>query len=215
MPTCHKGHESSAVDYCSECGTRLSEGAAEPPAAQWECPQCREMRTGRFCERCRYDVERGEANPAGPLPPPRAAVPAWTLVATADRDFYEAMQARGWDTAEPVEFPPYCPERRFVLHGEEVLVGRSRHSHGIEPHVDLTGPPQDPAVSHAHALLVAGPDGSWAVVDLGSANGTYVNDMSAPIEPRQPRPLRAGDRIHLGAWTTLTVSPGSTGSAGD
>ena len=66
-------------------------------------------------------------------------------------------------------------------------------------------PPADPAVSHSHAMLVAQPGGGWAVVDLGSANGTYVNGGGTPIAENVPVPIGDGDRIHVGAWSTLTL----------
>lgn len=48
--------------------------------------------------------------------------------------------------------------------------------------------------------------GKWSIVDLGSANGTYVNDpASAAIPAETPVPVRPGDRVYLGAWTSLTV----------
>ena len=50
------------------------------------------------------------------------------------------------------------------------------------------------------------PDDRYAVVDDGSANGTFVNDNSTPIEPGIAHPLEHGHQIHLGAWTTITVS---------
>jgi pSer/pThr/pTyr-binding forkhead associated (FHA) protein len=43
------------------------------------------------------------------------------------------------------------------------------------------------------------------VVDLGSANGTYVNDPARPIPARAPVPVKPGDRVYAGAWTALTV----------
>jgi pSer/pThr/pTyr-binding forkhead associated (FHA) protein len=43
------------------------------------------------------------------------------------------------------------------------------------------------------------------VVDLGSSNGTYLNDSYDPIRPHQPVPVGDGDEIHVGAWTTLTL----------
>src|SRR5262249_10867317 len=104
-----------------------------------------------------------------------------------------------------VTFPAFCPERRFTLTGTEVLIGRSSRSRGIEPAIDLTGPPEDAGVSHAHALFVPGADGGWSVVDLHSPNGAYLNHPPDPLPPNQPTPLSVGDRIHVGAWTTLTV----------
>jgi pSer/pThr/pTyr-binding forkhead associated (FHA) protein len=115
------------------------------------------------------------------------------------------MQALAGPDADGVGFPPFCPERRFPLTGRQFLVGRRSRSRGIEPEIDLTGPPEDPGVSHAHAILLAQEGGGWAVVDLDSANGTYLNDSEDPIEPNLPVPVSAGDRIHVGAWTTLTL----------
>jgi hypothetical protein len=138
------------------------------------------------------------------------------VVVSADRAYYERMQATGEAGAEQVDFPAYCPQRRFALTGERVLVGRRSRSRGIEPEIDLTGPPEDVGVSHAHALLVSGPDG-WSVVDLDSANGTYRNDNPDQLPANQPVPLALGDRLHVGAWTTLTISAEpaeTTGPAG-
>jgi hypothetical protein len=136
----------------------------------------------------------------------RAAGPAagWRLVVGADRAYHERMLRAAAPGAQPVPFPAYCPQRRFELPGRQVLIGRRSRSRGIEPDIDLTGPPEDAAVSHAHALLVAVPEG-WAVVDLDSANGTYLNDSADPIEANVPVPVGDGDRIHLGAWTTMTL----------
>ena len=127
-------------------------------------------------------------------------------MATADRAYYDRMRAQTEPEGDPVAFPQFCPERRFALTGEQVLVGRRSRSRGIEPGVDLTGPPEDAGVSHSHALFVATPDG-WSIVDLDSANGTYLNDSADQIPANQPVPLKVGDRVHVGAWTTLTVAP--------
>src|SRR5437763_14501518 len=120
-----------------------------------------------------------------------------------------AYHRRNWNLSAPepqrIPYPPFCPERRFPVRTTQLLIGRRRPSRGIEPDIALTGPPEDAAVSHAHALLVAGTDGVWSVVDLDSANGTYLNDAPDSIEAHTPVPLKDGDRIHVGAWTTLTV----------
>ena len=58
-------------------------------------------------------------------------------------------------------------------------------------------------MSHLHAVLIAEPDGTWAVLDPGSANGTVVNNGEIITGVRVP--LHDGDRICVGAWTVLTV----------
>ena len=65
-------------------------------------------------------------------------------------------------------------------------------------------------MSHNHALLTWSVDGVWLVSDLGSTNGTYVNDESIPLIAGLNRALKDGDQVHVGAWTTITLhAPGS------
>ena len=56
-----------------------------------------------------------------------------------------------------------------------------------------------------HACLRRQADGAYAVVDLGSANGTWVNDDQRRIDARVPVVLQSGDRIHVGGFTTIIV----------
>ena len=125
---------------------------------------------------------------------------------TADRAYYDSVQAAGGPDAGGITFPAYCPERRFRLSGAQVRVGRRSVSRGIDPEIDLTGPPTDPGVSRLHVMLVEAPDGTWSAVDPGSENGTLVNGNEIP--QGEAVPLRDGDQIHLGAWTALTISAG-------
>jgi pSer/pThr/pTyr-binding forkhead associated (FHA) protein len=125
------------------------------------------------------------------------------VVVTADRAYFDSVVAAGGPDAGMLTFPAYCPERRFTLSGRDMRIGRRSVSRGLEPEIDLTGPPEDPGISHLHAVLIAEPDGSWAVLDPGSANGTQVNgaDIAAGIRV----PVHSGDRICVGAWTVLTI----------
>lgn len=139
---------------------------------------------------------------SGP-PGTAAAGTEWTAVVTADRAYYDSVQAEGGPDAPGIAFPGYYPERRFRLTGAEVRIGRHSAHSGIDPEIDLAIPPADPGVSRLHAVLIRAADGSWSVLDPGSANGTLVNGREIPSG--QAVPLRDGDRIHLGAWTELRV----------
>ena len=153
--------------------------------------------------------------PSGP-PPPREAPPSmssfpypqatWTAVVGADRAYYERVQAVTGPEGAAVAFPSYCAERRFQLVGNQMRIGRRSVSRGLAPEIDLTGPPADPGISRLHAVLIATPDGSWAVLDPGSANGTLVNGSEIGVGDQVP--LHDGDRINLGAWTAITVHRG-------
>ncbi|WP_308288855.1 FHA domain-containing protein [Streptomyces humicola] len=138
-------------------------------------------------------------------PPQPQAPEAWTAVVAADRDYFAAMMARSGPDATGLYFPPYSPERYVPLTSQQITIGRRRHSTGESPDIDLSRPPEDPGVSHKHAVLVRRPDGGWSVIDQDSTNGTTVNGGDQPIEPFQPVDLADGDRVHVGAWTTITL----------
>ena len=216
MPTCSQGHDSADEEFCDVCGLAIGQPAA-PPAATPEsasgsrtCPSCGAPLDDRFCEACGADsLAAPVAVPAAPIPvaEPVASptVRTWSVVVSADRKYYESVKSDGGPDADTIMFPPYCPDRHFPLRGDQVSIGRRSATRGILPDIDLTGPPEDPGVSRLHALLVASPDGGWAVVDINSANGTFLNYRKDNLKPNTPRPLADGDRIHLGAWTTITL----------
>jgi FHA domain len=152
-------------------------------------------------------VPSGPSAPASPsmssFPYPQAT---WTAVVGADRAYYERVQAVTGPEGAAVAFPSYCAERRFQLVGNQMRIGRRSVSRGLSPEIDLTGPPADPGISRLHAVLIAMPDGGWAVLDPGSANGTLVNGSEIGVGDQVL--LHDGDRINLGAWTAITVHRG-------
>ena len=126
---------------------------------------------------------------------------------TADRAYFEANDLVG------IDFPVLCPERSFVLTPPQVRIGRASVSKGTHPEMDLSAVPLDPGVSHSHAVLTIGTDGVWMVSDLGSTNGTFLNDAAEPLAVGKLTRLADGDRVHLGAWTTITLHAPDTGTA--
>ena len=56
---------------------------------------------------------------------------------------------------------------------------------------------QDPSVSRVHMRIFRQENGILAVQDLGSTNGTFINDI--PIEPHKSKPLAKGDILRIGA----------------
>ncbi|MFJ8826388.1 FHA domain-containing protein [Streptomyces sp. NPDC102467] len=133
---------------------------------------------------------------------------SWSATIGPDREYFMAMMHRSGPEASGLNLPAYSPEQRRQLVGNQITIGRRRHSTGDTPDVDLSVPPEDPGVSHSHAVLVQQPDGTWAVVDQNSTNGTTVNGGEEPIQPFVPVPLQDGDRVHVGAWTTITIHRG-------
>lgn len=183
--TCPSGHHSEWPEYCSVCGIAMAATAIDT------CPTCDEPRIGPFCEVC------GHSYHASALP----VQSPWCAVVTPDRAYFDAC---GGDTSG-FTFPDESRSRSIVLTGAEMRIGRRSASRGIIPEINLAEPPADPGVSHKHARLLNQLDGTWAVVDDGSTNGTYLNSGRQPIPARQQVPLTDGSRVHLGVWTTITL----------
>ena len=78
--------------------------------------------------------------------------------------------------------------KRFELKSKPMALGRD-NSNPIRLH--------DTEVSRRHAE-VRPVDDSYRIVDLGSANGTFVNG-----QPVDQAPLRSGDRLQLGQTVML------------
>ncbi|MHC0434016.1 FHA domain-containing protein [Streptomyces sp. O3] len=153
-----------------------------------------------------YGYPQRTQTPQAPQTPQGPQAPmGWSATIGPDREYFMAMMQRSGPEASGLNLPAYSPEQQRPLVGNQLTIGRRRHSTGDTPDIDLSVPPEDPGVSHQHAILVQQPDGSWAVVDQNSTNGTTVNGGEDPIQPFVPVPLQDGDRVHVGAWTTITI----------
>ena len=185
MPTCPDGHATDASDYCSVCGAVQVRTARMPGAARDH---------GRSVSRAARFGAPGASRSPMPV--------EWTAVVTADKDYYKRVIARGGP--DTVEFPEVFPERRIILQ-RSTLIGRNNRKQGVEPGIDLGIHPVDRGVSTQHAVLQIRESG-LTITDLGSTNGTTVNESDDLLGNGQETPLVDGDRIHVGAWTTITVN---------
>jgi hypothetical protein len=206
MPTCTEGHDSAAADYCDVCGSPIGVVGVQPNSAPQPevkpCPACGASVSGRFCETCGHDSALPA--PAGPLHAEVTTV-GWTAVVAADREFYERVLAR--EGPETVDFPQFFPVRRITLQGSTALIGRGNRDQGVQPEIDLGIHPADRGVSGQHAVLRLR-DSGITVTDLGSTNGTSLNGSDTLLRQNEETPLADGDRIHVGAWTTITIEQG-------
>ncbi|SDL19430.1 FHA domain-containing protein [Glycomyces sambucus] len=141
--------------------------------------------------------------PARPGDPARGAAPpgpAFEVLVSADRDFYDRLAVHA--DSDSLPFPPYAPDRTISLRGDQVRIGRGRRDGGDRPEIDLAAAPADIGVSHLHAVLMRTGD-TWSIVDLGSYNGTRLGGRR--LEANVPVPLPEGTPIHLGAWTAIRL----------
>ena len=168
----------------------LSAGELDGPSTT--CPVCGLSLAARdlFCEGCGHRVGEQSVGPG--------CGNEWVLVVEFDTDDERARpDALGRSTGRTPTV--------IALEDDDVLVGRSSPACEDRPDVDLSGPLADPAVSHRHLRLRRCSDGGYEVVDLGSTNGTLLRGASGPLEPGRPVRLEDGDRLQIGAWTTLAI----------
>lgn len=147
------------------------------------------------------------ASSAPPTAPTPSFTPAtWTVLIASDRAYYDRMKVVRGMSGSDVAFPAHTSERRIPLIGKQMRIGRRSAARELEPEIDLADPPVDPGISRLHAMLIASPDGTWSILDPGSANGTLLNGRE--IATGDLITLREGDRINLGAWTVISVHRG-------
>ncbi len=209
--TCPAGHRSATADYCDQCGAphrcpargrHETRGARRHEHDAGHERVARERRHARgaerrgpghdrFCEICGFDLARHD---------PRSAVLAdsgWAAEVAPDLAYFERVAPEGLT----------FPVRRGGADRSRSTPRASGSAGGARPGDDA---PEielgDPAVSRLHATLVHAQDGSWAIVDEGSSNGTTLNADADPIPSHLEVPLRDGDEVHVGAWTTITLA---------
>jgi pSer/pThr/pTyr-binding forkhead associated (FHA) protein len=90
--------------------------------------------------------------------------------------------------------------RTFPLDLADMLIGRRSDVRDIHPEIPIN---DDTAISHRHAKLLRQADGSYLALDLGSNNGTKLNDKD--LTPGVRVPLTNGDELRLGRWTLIRI----------
>ena len=192
------------------CAGRRSRTAAAPPvssatASAKACPSCGAPISGRFCEACGHDSalpEPARDSAAGlgvqsngpPSSPPTGSSTSASSPAAAPTPSSSPSSSRNAESS--------C--------SGNTLIGRRNRKQGVEPEIDLGIHPVDRGVSTQHAVLRIR-DSGLTITDLGSTNGTSLNDSDELLGNGEEIPLADGDRIHVGAWTTITVTRSEKG----
>jgi CRP-like cAMP-binding protein len=107
-----------------------------------------------------------------------------TMVAPAEK----AMRHRLVDLASGTAF--------FFSSGDETTIGRADPVTGILPDIDLTPVDQNRSVSRRHAKIVKRGGEYCVLEEVGTVNGTYVNDQRIPTGT--PVAIHNGDMLKIG-----------------
>lgn len=135
-----------------------------------------------------------EASPAAPLPPVEVR-PTLNLSQGRVPEGHTQLQMQTakllhLQTNVVIELPQGVP----VVH-----IGKPNDR--IPPDIDVSGFPNSEIVSRIHADIRVEGD-VYFVEDVGSSNGTYVNNSPLPVGSRYR--LRPGDRVSLGKGDKVT-----------
>ncbi|MEV5828338.1 FHA domain-containing protein [Spirillospora sp. NPDC052242] len=196
--------------FCEGCGYDFVAGGGRPTRDLERPPAAPPPPPATPASSSSSTPSSSPSSPASTSGPATGSSPAaeWTAVVDADREYFNAVLAEEGPDSGSLVFPPYAPRRRIPLASGQVRIGRRSSTQPTPPEIDLREPPEDPGVSKVHAVLLAKPDGSWTLVDPGSTNRTYLNGSMDPIPLNTEVPVAEGDRIHVGAWTTITLTRG-------
>ena len=100
----------------------------------------------------------------------------------------KAMRHRLIDIASGTAF--------FFSKGDETMIGRADPVTGILPDIDLTPVDVNRSVSRRHAKIIRSGDEYYMLEEVGTVNGTYVNDQRIPTGV--PVTLHDTDLVKIG-----------------
>lgn len=223
MITCSQcgGQNLPGMAYCENCGAPLSQqgtpGGASPtaPSASAAAPGLVTAEDPASIA-LPQPVMPADQPPAGPdIPMSSPAGANGVMVEPSNTETVAEPKAPG--TADLPQLGAQQPQAQarmstltltfptgqtFSMQGDEASVGRADVAQNWRPEVDVIpfgGGAPDLGVSRHHARL-ARLAGGFAVTDMGSTNGTYVNGHATPYN--QPVPLNNGDTLSFGALNT-------------
>ncbi len=179
-PNCGAPVQADA-SFCGQCGFNLRQIASPPEMPP--LPDLSAPLTPPFTDIPELEPDHSlpavSTLPRPPIPPPPAAfaVPSTPLI-DINAQFYHVQ------TKTTVPVPPGLA----VIH-----IGKPNDR--IPPNIDLSGFPNSEIVSRIHADLCLEGD-TLLIEDVGSANGTYINNQ--PLPPGNRYQLKNGDRIAFG-----------------
>jgi len=84
----------------------------------------------------------------------------------------------------------------FFSKGDETTIGRADPVTGILPDIDLTSVDANRSVSRRHAKIICSGNQYFMLEEVGTVNGTYVNEQRIPTGT--PVTIHNGDAIKIG-----------------
>ncbi|MFZ4666094.1 MAG: FHA domain-containing protein [Prochlorotrichaceae cyanobacterium] len=188
------------------------------------CPNCGilVLKTANFCGQCGVALRQGSVEQyqgassgialsaeADASPKPVYSVPSLKAVASETPQEKAVLQENlpalhhpqknGTEQSKPIRRTTQLLHQQsnqvFPLPNGEMVIYLGKPNDRFPPDIDLSLLPDGDVVSRVHARIVVDNQG-YFLEDLGSSNGTYVNDRR--LSTGEPYLLTKGDRIVFG-----------------
>ncbi|NJR70852.1 MAG: FHA domain-containing protein [Synechococcales cyanobacterium CRU_2_2] len=198
LPTALESRASSAqsdeVDLPLAAGTALDLTAIAAASSPAEPPLAVPLPETLHSALESLSTESLSTEPFTPEPPTLSSLPTVSLEPGNHPSVTQLQTHRAALVHVRSDTEVYLPENLPVVH-----IGKPNDR--IPPDLDVSGFPDSEVVSRVHADIRVEGD-AYYIEDLGSSNGTYVNNL--PLAPGNRHRLRMGDRIALGKGDLVT-----------
>lgn len=215
-PKCQAPVQADA-SFCGQCGFNLQAAPPSTPAAS-AAPSSDLPDFESFASSSSGEIP--DLTPPDPLvqPDPVSPIPAKSEAAMSSSEVAQPAGTAAVPESSPpptpdAAAPPATPANTTQLQQQTArllhiqtntmielpsslsLVHIGKPNDRIPPDIDVSGFPSSEIVSRVHADIRVEGD-IYYIEDVGSSNGTYVNNLPLPLGNRHR--LRPGDRIALG-----------------
>lgn len=177
---------------CERCGTRNLDGSRycdECGAALWLAGRSGDPSNPRA------NGNDGRGNKEIPVTVARAATPPVPAIVPPPQTARGAVIVAGKNATLTIERGKSAG-KQFLIGSGGSDIGRWDADGGVFPDVDLDSDDPEAKVSRRHARISC-ENGEYAIEDLGSTNGTFVN-RGRRLKPGERQPLSDGDEIIVG-----------------
>jgi pSer/pThr/pTyr-binding forkhead associated (FHA) protein len=159
-----------------------------------QCPNCgssNQLEAAAFCGQCGFNLQANNDSRSEPVAVGAAAVGA------ADDHSRMSRRPNGSTQLQTNQAKLFHvqTESEIELPAGNTIIHLGKPNDRIPPDIDLAGFPNSEIVSRIHADIRIEGD-AYYIEDVGSSNGTYINNAPLPMGSRHR--LRLGDRIALG-----------------
>ena len=197
MKTCEqcRTENADAAQYCDECGASLGTAATLEPPPTFLLPSLPAVETNGGAA--------GDNGSAAHREAPIVEVASAARLTTGGASLSRPASATPSPTESGLSAHARLTINRgsaagkvFLLHEEEIYLGRWDADSGIFPDVDLDTDDPEAKISRRHARITRR-GAQYFIEDLGSTNGTFIN-RGRRLLPGERQLLHDGDEIIVG-----------------